>query len=106
MLLHHVVKINYILNMENNVNYKDKVLAVEETTQQKKVCKCCGKELPITMFNKKGIGHRNIRISCERANSGVSDKFKEYTSRELMEELHARGFKGTLKRMKVETLTI
>ena len=106
MLLHHVVKINYILNMENKVNYNDKVLAVEETTPQKKICKCCGKELPITMFNKKGKGYRNICISCERADSGASDKFKEYTSRELMEELHPRGFKGTLKRMKVKTLTI
>ena len=36
MLLHHVVKINCILNMENKVNYNDKVLAVEETTQQKR----------------------------------------------------------------------
>lgn len=106
MLLHHVVKINYILNMENKVDYSNEVLAIEETTQQKKICKCCGKELPITMFNKKGKGHRNTCISCERADSGASDKFKAYTSRELMEELHARGFKGTLKRMKVETLTI
>ena len=36
MLLVVVVKINCILNMENKVDYKDKVLAVEETTQQKK----------------------------------------------------------------------
>lgn len=36
MLLHHVVKINYILNMENNSNYSNEVLAVEETTQQKR----------------------------------------------------------------------
>ena len=81
MLLHHVVKINYILNMENKVNYNDKVLAVEETTPQKKICKCCGKELPITMFNKRGTGHRNICISCERADSGASDKFKIYFKR-------------------------
>ena len=39
MLLHHVVRINYILNMENKVNYNDKVLAIEETTQQKKIWK-------------------------------------------------------------------
>ena len=58
------------------------------------------------MFNKRGTGHRNICISCERADSGASDKFKEYTSRELMEELRSRGFKGTFKRMKVETITI
>ena len=92
--------------MENNSNYSNEVLAVEEIAQQKKKCKCCGKDLTITMFNKKGKGYRNICISCERADSGASDKFKEYTSRELMEELHARGFKGTLKRMKIETLTI
>ena len=92
--------------MDNNNNVGDKPLATIVTTSNKKKCKCCGKELPITMFNKRGTGHRNICISCERADSGASDKFKEYTSRELMEELHARGFKGTLKRMKIETLTI
>ena len=99
-------KINYILNMENKVNYNDKVLAIEETTQQKKVCKCCGKELPITMFNKRGPGYRSICISCERGENGASEKFKQFTSRELMEELRSRGFKGTFKRMKVETITI
>ena len=92
--------------MENKVNYNDKVLAVEETTPQKKICKCCGKELPITMFNKRGPGYRSICISCERGESGASDKFKQFTSRELMEELRSRGFKGTFKRMKVETITI
>ena len=98
-----VVKINYILNMGNNC---DKPPTTTAVNANRKTCICCGKELPITMFNKRGTGHRNICISCERADSGASDKFKEYTSRELMEELHARGFKGTLKRMKVETLTI
>ncbi len=92
--------------MENKVNYNNEVLAVEETVQHKKKCKCCGKELPITMFNKRGTGYRNICISCERSETGASDKFKDYTSRELMEELRARGFKGTFKRMKVETITI
>lgn len=106
MLLHHVVKINYILNMENKSDYNNEVLAIEETTQQKKVCKCCGKELPITMFNKRGPGYRNICISCERGENGASEKFKQFTSRELMEELRSRGFKGILKRIKVEEVKI
>lgn len=92
--------------MENNKDYSNEVLAVEETTTQKKTCKCCGKVLPLTMFNKKGTGYRKICISCERGESGASEKFKQYTSRELMEELRARGFKGTFKRMKVEEITI
>ena len=90
--------------MENNLN--NEILATKEVVTQKKVCKCCGKELPITMFNKRGPGYRNICIVCERGDNGASEKFKQFTSRELMEELHARGFKCTLKRMKVETLTI
>ena len=92
--------------MENKPDYSNEVLAVEETTTEKKTCKCCGKELPITMFNKKGTGRRNICISCERGESGVSDKFKDFTSRELMEELRSRGFKGILKRTKVEEVKI
>ena len=99
-------KINYILNMENNSDYSNKILAVEETTTEKKKCKCCGKELPLTMFNKKGVGYRSICISCERGESGASEKFKQFTSRELMEELRSRGFKGVLKRVKVEEVKI
>ena len=99
-------KINYILNMENNPDYSNEILAVEETTTQKKICKCCGKELPLTMFNKKGVGYRSICISCERGESGASEKFKQFTSRELMEELRSRGFKGVLKRVKVEEVKI
>ncbi len=58
------------------------------------------------MFNKKGIGYRNICIICERGDTDSSEKFKDFTSRELMEELRIRGFKGTFKRIKTETITI
>ena len=92
--------------MENNKDYSNERFAIEETTTEKKTCKCCGKELPLTMFNKKGPGYRSICISCERGESGASDKFKEFTSRELMEELRSRGFKGVLKRIKVEEVNI
>ena len=90
--------------MENNLN--NEILATKEIVTQKKVCKCCGKELPITMFNKRGPGYRNICIVCERGDNGASEKFKQFTSRELMEELRLRGFKGTFKRMTVEEITI
>lgn len=43
---------------------------------------------------------------CERCKDGVSEKFKQFTSRELIEELHSRGFKGILKRIKVEEVKI
>ena len=85
--------------MENN---DDKVLATQETITEKKKCKCCGKELPITYFRKYASGYRHICISCERQESGISEKFKDFTSRELIDELISRGYKGKLKHIKVE----
>lgn len=85
---------------------KDEVLATIETIKEKKICKCCGKELPITMFTKRGLGYRHICISCERGDTNASDKFKAFSSRELMEELRIRGFKGTLKYVKIEEFKI
>ena len=88
--------------MEN----KEQPLAIAVTTNNKKKCKCCGKELPITSFHKRGPGYRNICMSCERNKTGVSDKFKDFTSRELIEELRSRGYKGTLKYVKVEEFNL
>lgn len=88
--------------MEN----KEQPLAIAVTTNNKKKCKCCGKELSITYFNKRGTGYRNICMSCERDKTGVSDKFKDFTSRELIEELRSRGYKGTLKYVKVEEFNL
>ena len=88
--------------MEN----KEQPLAIAVTTNNKKKCKCCGKELPITYFNKRGPGYRNICMSCERDKTGISDKFKDFTSRELIEELRSRGYKGTLKYVKVEEFNL
>lgn len=86
--------------------YSDVILAKIETTNEKKICKCCGKELPLSSFKRQSKGYRKICISCERNNNGVSEKFKNFTSRELMEELRSRGFKGTLKYIRVEEVTI
>lgn len=86
--------------MDNNI---DKPLATIITTTNKKQCKCCGKELPITYFKKRGTGYRNICMACERREDGSSERFKEFTSRELIDELISRGYKGELKYVKVET---
>lgn len=87
--------------MDNN-----KPLAILVTTNNKKICKCCGKELPLNCFTKYASGYRKICINCEREKKGISTKFKDFTSRELLEELKSRGFKGTLKYVKIEEFNI
>ena len=101
MLLHHAVRINYILNMENNKDYSNEILAVKEATEQKKICKCCGKELPISNFKRQSRGYRKICMACERSANGVSERFSSFTDRELMEELRSRGYKGIFKKVQI-----
>ena len=77
-----------------------------EYTGETKVCKCCGKELPLTHFTKKGTGYRKICNDCIKRESGSTDKFKDFTSRELIDELKARGYEGQLTKKVVETINL
>ena len=75
-------------------------------TGKTKVCGCCGKELPITMFQKRGTGHRNVCNDCLKREKGATDKFKDVTSRELIDELRARGYEGQLTKKVIETIRL
>ena len=99
-----VVKINYILNMDNN-NY-DKPLTTTAVNANSKTCVCCGKTFPLNDFNfKKYIeGYSDICITCQRKVSDVNVKLKNFTSSELIDELVSRGYKGELKYVKTVKL--
>lgn len=87
--------------MENN---SIKVAAAEVSATKK--CKCCGKVLPIEEFAVHAKGHRNICNTCLRINSGASERFKDVMSRDLIEELKARGYKGTLTKVVTSTVKL
>lgn len=89
--------------MEDN---KDSVLATVEVAKEAKKCKCCGEYKPLSAFRPKGKGYRSICIECERKSTGTSAKFEEFTSRELIEELKARGYQGVLKKVITEEITL
>lgn len=72
--------------------------------EETKVCECCGKEKPLSEFHRRGKGYRNICKLCQAGESGATEKFKEFTSRELYEELLRRGYEGKLTRKVIETL--
>ena len=82
------------------------ITATPEYTGETKKCSCCGKELPLSHFQKRGVGYRNICNDCLKRESGATDKFKEFTSRELIDELKARGYEGQLTKKIVETVKL
>ena len=83
-----------------NVDFKP---VTNETIRK---CSCCGKMLNINDFKKCGIGHKKICIECENKTNGTSYKFKDFQSRELIEELRARGYKGTLTKTIVKSIKL
>ena len=77
-----------------------------EYTGEIKKCKLCGKELPLSHFSRRGTGYRNICMECEKRETGSTDRFKDFTSRELIDELKARGYEGQLTKKIVETVKL
>ena len=88
-----------------------------------KVCKCCGKELPITEFAIRGIrgkkGERKVTDFCKSCmtekvangrNKAINNekmaRLKDFTPRELMEELALRGYRGKLTYTQVHEIDL
>lgn len=89
--------------MDNNILNNKEQGEIELT----RICKCCGKELPLRNFNSMGRNrYSKVCNSCKRQKKGISEKFKDFTAIELMEELRSRGFHGTLKHTRVEEINI
>ena len=70
-------------------------------------CKCCVKKLPISEFNHyRPNNYRWICKSCQENNIPKNDKFKDVTSRELILELRARGYRGKLTKTITKDIVI
>lgn len=67
-----------------------------EQVVETKVCKVCGRELPIDEFPKYGKGYKHTCKCCLKQKNKRSAKFENVPSRELIEELRLRGYKGKL----------
>lgn len=85
--------------MENNIT----ITPVEKT----KKCRICGKVLPISKFERFGKrGYHTACKACEGKDCGTDERFKDITSRDLILELRARGYKGKLQKVTIVDVVI
>ena len=85
--------------MENNNN-------LNNTTDNKKKCKCCGKFLPIEEFHKHGkTGYSLVCNTCKNI-AAKGNSLQSYTIQQLLRELRSRGVKGKFTYTKIETIEI
>ena len=86
--------------MENN---NITTTPVEETRK----CRICGKVLPISKFDRFGKrGYHTTCKACEGKEYGTDERSKDITSRDLILELRARGYKGKLQKVTVDEVVI
>lgn len=64
--------------------------------EEKRYCRKCKQWLPVSYFEKYGIGIRHVCKACQHNIKNPSEKFIDFTSRELIEELRRRGYRGKL----------
>ena len=86
--------------MENN---SPTTTPVEETRK----CMVCGKILPVSKFERyTKRGYHTARKAYEDKEYSQDEKFKDFTSRELILELRARGYKDKLQKITVVDVVI
>ncbi len=90
-----------------------------------RICKCCGRELPLDQFSKNYIGYTSVCKECNSNNRRIAAanrkkkksveeqlsntrklRLSEFTSLELIDELKLRGYEGTLTYTEVHTIKI
>lgn len=93
--------------------------------EETRICKVCGRELSINEFAKNGMGITHVCKECvtnrkrskreenKQLKQQVQDavkarslRLKDFTPRELMQELKERGYDGKLKYVRVEEVDL
>lgn len=83
--------------------------------EKKKVCPGCGRELPLSAFNKhprSADGHMKECKECTRRRLHSSKKsvkgnpLAQFTARQLMDELYVRGYRGELKYTQIHIIKL
>ncbi len=87
---------------------------MKTTTETKtKVCTHCGRELPVEAFSKRNASADGLQLWCRecysRHNKNNLPKRRgiyKFTSSDLIDELKSRGYTGTLRLRKENTIEV
>ena len=92
-----------------------------------KICKCCGRELSLDHFKRGRYGYVSVCLDCDKQHRAekrqarideqkkkVEDVraenrqlcLKDFTARELIEELKRRGYEGKLTYIEMHTIDL
>lgn len=81
--------------------------------EEKKVCKGCGRELPLSEFakhDKAKDGHMSTCKECRRRRSlktgSEVNPLEKFTARQLMHELNRRGYDGEISYVEVHKIRL
>lgn len=84
-----------------------------ENEEKKKVCKECGRELPLSEFarhDKSKDGHMSVCKECRRRKHSKTDSavnpLEKFTARQLMHELKRRGYDGEISYVEVHKIRL
>lgn len=100
--------------MDTTSSDNTNIMETTATTTTTKHCTKCGRDLPTSSFCRKSNSKDGLQTWCKecQANARLSNitsvriikqdnPLSAYTPRELMQELYARGYKGSLTYTKV-----
>lgn len=102
-------------NIQKQMPVENEVAAMAASDGAMKVCKGCGRKLPLSSFakhDKSSDGHMSECKECRRRKSSKALKeskvnpLAKFTARELMRELKARGYEGVLEYTTVQKINI
>lgn len=101
-------KVHKCMPVEND----DAAVATASSDEPMKVCKGCGRKLPLSAFGlheRSKDGHMYLCKECRRRKAQKPSKgnpLEKFTARQLMHELKMRGYEGELSYVEVHKIRI
>lgn len=76
-----------------------------ENNKKNRICKCCGRNLPLNAFKLLGkLGYEHVCIDCKEAIKRNS--LEQYNTQAILKELRRRGVKGKFTFTRTETIEL